>query len=982
MRKTYDYQIKVAEARLPLLIGMTALSVVTVGLILIFLFRSLNLRKLNEAEQKTREADERAQIMLEQTPLVVMLWDKDTNILDCNQEALRVTGLSSKKEYMERLFELTPDLPDGTKSSEAAQKAITLCLETGSVRIPWALHHAVTGELIPFDVTVARVKYKGKDVAISYAQDVRERNAAIEKIREADDRARAMIEQAPLVVMLWDKDANILDCNQEALGILGLSSKQEYIDRFFEIAPDQLNGMPSKEAAKMLLSKTLETGFERVEWVLNHPETGEAIPFESIIVRVKYKDKYILMSYGQDMRERNAAMAKMREADERTQLIFDSAPLASCMFDKDLNPLDCNQEMVKMCGLQDKESFLKRHTEFVPEYQPDGSLSSEATARNIQIAFEKGYNQFEFTHRKDSGELFPVKSTLLPVRYRGEDMIAAYFIDLTGQKEAERLTKEVMEKTATISAIFNSTSDMIFCKDINLFYTDCNRAMENYFNIRSSEIAGKHEANALNIPSDIAEHLIALDKKVLSERQEVTTEEMVKSFDGRMLCFEMVRSPLIQEGEITGLVGMARDITKRKAMEEDVKKAYAEAMSAYATAESALEAKNLFVANMNHEMRTPMNVIVGLTDLLLDEEKISGSVKETLYKINTAGNTLMGLIRDILDISKVDAGKMELTPVQYDVASFLNDIITLNIIRIEEKPITFKLDIQENLPRTLHGDDLRVKQILNNLLSNAFKYTKAGTVSLSINCQKDGDVVWTNFRITDTGIGIRKEDMSKLFTNYHQVDAKANRRIEGTGLGLSITKRLVELMNGEIMMDSEYGKGTTFHVRIKQDFVTEETIDKKTLESLRTFHYSDDKKRAQKKFERADLSYARVLVVDDFPTNLDVASGMLRKYKMKVDCVSSGQESIDVIALGKPVYDAIFMDHMMPEMDGIEAVKLIRALDTDYAKNIPIIALTANAVSDSEKMFLDNGFNAFLPKPFNAMSLDAVVQQWVKKSEQ
>jgi CheY-like chemotaxis protein len=288
------------------------------------------------------------------------------------------------------------------------------------------------------------------------------------------------------------------------------------------------------------------------------------------------------------------------------------------------------------------------------------------------------------------------------------------------------------------------------------------------------------------------------------------------------------------------------------------------------------------------------------------------------------------------------------------------------------------LDISEKLPRTLYGDDLRVKQILNNLLSNAFKYTKTGTVTLSVDCERDGNTVLTSFRVTDTGIGIRKEDMGRLFNDYHQVDAKANRAIEGTGLGLSITKKFVELMDGEITVESEYGKGTMFKVRIRQEFVTDDPIGKETVESLRSFRYSDEKNQEQKKLTRSDLSYARVLVVDDFPTNLDVAAGMLRKYKMEVDCVTNGQESIDLIAAGDPVYDAIFMDHMMPGMDGVEAVKAIRALDDEYARNIPIIALTANAVAESEKMFLDNGFNAFLPKPFNVMSLDAVVQRWIR----
>jgi CheY-like chemotaxis protein len=317
-------------------------------------------------------------------------------------------------------------------------------------------------------------------------------------------------------------------------------------------------------------------------------------------------------------------------------------------------------------------------------------------------------------------------------------------------------------------------------------------------------------------------------------------------------------------------------------------------------------------------------------------------------------------------------------PVQYDVASMLNDIITLNMIRIEDKPVTFNLEISENLPCTLFGDDLRVKQILNNLLSNAFKYTKTGTVKLRVDCKRDGNTVWTSFCITDTGIGIRKEDIGKLFNDYHQVDAKANRAIEGTGLGLSITKKFVELMDGEIAVESEYGRGTMFKVRIRQEFVTDDPIGKETVESLRSFRYSDEKKQAQKKLVRADLSYARVLVVDDFPTNLDVAEGMLRKYKMQVDCILNGQESIDLISAGEPVYDAIFMDHMMPEMDGVEVVRAIRALGTEYAQNIPIIALTANAVAESEKMFLENGFDAFLPKPFNVMRLDSVIQLWVR----
>jgi signal transduction histidine kinase len=425
------------------------------------------------------------------------------------------------------------------------------------------------------------------------------------------------------------------------------------------------------------------------------------------------------------------------------------------------------------------------------------------------------------------------------------------------------------------------------------------------------------------------------------------------------------------EGKRLGILVAEKTATLTEALEQ--RKAAEEA------ARTASEAKSRFIANMSHEMRTPMNVIVGLTDLMLEEDAVSTKAKEALKKINIAGTTLMGLISDVLDISKIEAGKLDLVPVAYDLPSLFNDIVTLNMIRIEGKPIVFNLNINKNLPCTLFGDDLRVKQILNNLLSNAFKYTKEGTVTLNTDYRHEGSNVWISFSVSDTGIGIRAEDLPRLFSDYNQVDTGANREIEGTGLGLSITKKFVELMDGEITVESEYGKGTTFHVLIRQGFVTSTPIGTETAENLRNFCYADTKKLVQERLIRSDLSYARVLVVDDFPTNLDVAAGMLRKYKMQVDCVTRGQDAVDLIAAGTPVYTAVFMDHMMPGMDGMESTAAIRAVDTEYAKTIPIIALTANAVAGNEQMFLDNGFNAFLSKPLNVMTLDSVIHRWIKK---
>jgi CheY-like chemotaxis protein/anti-sigma regulatory factor (Ser/Thr protein kinase) len=360
---------------------------------------------------------------------------------------------------------------------------------------------------------------------------------------------------------------------------------------------------------------------------------------------------------------------------------------------------------------------------------------------------------------------------------------------------------------------------------------------------------------------------------------------------------------------------------------------------------------------------------------------MSAHVRENLVKIGNAGTTLLSIVNDILDFSKIESGKLVLAPVEYYVSSMLNDIITLAVTRLGEKPITFRLDINDDLPNKLYGDDLRVKQILTNLLTNAVKYTREGSIELSVRCMREGGTVWLDAAVSDTGMGIPKDDIKSLFLDYSQVAAKANRNIEGPGLGLPITKRLVEMMGGEINVESEYGKGSTFRFRIKQGFVNDMPLGAEISEKLRTFSYSDDKRIATRKLVRVNLSYAKVLVVDDMQTNLDVSSGILRKYQMQVDCLTNGPAAIDRIREETPVYNAIFMDHMMPGMDGIETAERIRALGTEYAKKVPIIALTANAISGTDKMFYAHGFQGFITKPIDVMEMDTVLRQWVYDSK-
>jgi signal transduction histidine kinase/DNA-binding NarL/FixJ family response regulator len=649
------------------------------------------------------------------------------------------------------------------------------------------------------------------------------------------------------------------------------------------------------------------------------------------------------------------------EADERTRAMLDATPLGASLWSEAIEALDCNEATLNMFGLTSVEEFRQDILKLMPSTQPGGESSGEAFFGLIRQAFQSGYEEREWLAQRYCGEPIPCDLTFVRVEWGGQYGVVCFARDLRALRASQAAMREADERT---HVMLDAMPLACSFWDENLNVIDCNQGCVVLFGLSSKEeyLRRFHELSPEFQPdgSNSRETALKYNRRVYETGERQRFEWVHWNPDTKRRFLTEVTQVRVRWKDDYRVINYVHDMSEIE--ESEARRHEAEAHSRELevqtrAAKVASEAKSSFLATMSHEIRTPMNAIIGMIELLridnLDEHQ-----KDFIVDIRKMSQALLHIINGILDFSKIEAGKLELTPVHFNLPELYDNICSISRFMAESKDLRFSCGFAPDVPQVLYGDDVRLRQVITNLLNNAIKYTRQGGVDFRVTrVRKEGED-FLAFTVADTGIGIRRENFEKLFHAFEQFDSAANRDQVGTGLGLAITRSLVAMMHGHIELKSEYGKGSTFTIVLPLTPGDPREI-----------------KAAAPKIQPFVANTARVLVVDDNQINLKVALAYLERYGVTADKASSGREALEKVR--QTDYDLVFMDQMMPEMDGLETTRRIRALEGERYRKLPIVALSANAVRGANRIFLEAGMNDFISKPIDTHELSRVLVKWL-----
>ena len=926
---------------------------------------TVDLRPVKEAMRREQELMERWTLINEATPIGVNFWDEELNYLDGNEMGYKMFGFTSTDEFGEKWRTTAPKLqPDGTPSLEKMANAFKATIEEGTHRCEW-MHYTSDGSPLPLDINFARVKEKDGYMIVCFLQDLRQLRDADKKIREAEETNTAFLEAAPFAINVVDENFAPVDCNQQTLEIFGFSSKEDYWNNIIKLHPEfQPCGTRSAEKLTGYMQTVMKMGSARFEW-MHLTLSGDELPMEIVMVRLERHGKHIIVTYSADLRPVKAAMEveRSREMSERIQLLFDYAPVAIGVYNEDLTFVNCNSEVMRLYGFNSKEECLrefdKRRLEFAPSVQPCGTKSDEMMQRAFeQAALDERVKLEWMILTTDSIEI-PTEVTVLRLDYHDSAIFVTYISDLREARAAEERMRLIIDNMPLVTNIIGRDSIVTDCNEEGprLFgFPDKQEYMKRFFELQPEFQPGGQSSR---------EKALEMNDIALRTGQN-RFEWMHKHINGEPIPCEVTLIRVSQQGEsrLLSFVRDLREFNERKRAE---------------IAEESNRAKSRFLARMSHEIRTPITAVAGISEIQLQNPELTPEIEESFAKINDSSSMLLGIVNDILDLSKIEAGKMSLLNEEYEVASLINDVIQPYFVYLGYKDMTFHLHVDENLPRFLIGDALRIKQIVNNILSNSFKYTDSGSVNMNVQRQENPSKKgFANLVISikDTGFGMSPEQVSVLFKEEYVRFHEKETYVTGTGLGMTIVHSLAQMMNAHIEVESEVGVGTNVVISIPQGTTAPDVIGKDVADSLERFEMSMSSAGKKFSFVPESMPYGNVLVVDDVDANLYVARGLLAFYDLKVDTCDNGYKAIEKVQQGK-VYDIVFMDHMMPGINGIETMSEMRGMG--YSE--PIVALTANALIGQAEAFIKNGFDGFISKPIKTAHLNAILIKHIRDKQ-
>ncbi len=793
--------------------------------------------ELHETHTSMQLAKERMQLMLDTMPLAAQIWSTDGQLLDSSLEAARLFEFDTIEELLSNFSSsINPSTqPDGRDSAEVMQGVFLETLEKGTSHVEW-LHINKSGENVPLDITTALSALHGEIVILVFLKDMREHYANLEKLREADEYTRLMLDSSPLGALIWDKDFNLMYCNKALAVSFGLQEAKEFVTHFLELIPEyQPDGQISLHVMQNALMQTLADGAAELSW-MGKSITGEEVSCHVRTSRTKYQGEYIVTAYVEDLRESEAQKKKLEIAEQRTAAILDGVPLGISLLKSDFTIVDCNDVAVELTGHDSRQAYMDDFAHVLAPIQPDGRDAATLIYDVLTKTQKEGKAHCELMGMDVHKNEFPLEVNTVSAHLEHEDLYIVYARDL---RETKRMLKE---------------------------------------------IENSREA-----------------------------------------------------------------------------------------AEKSAQAKSEFLANMSHEIRTPMNGILGLLHLL-SNTTLSAHQQDYLQKALFSTNELLRIINDILDFSKIEAGKLEMEYVPFTLHDICSELQSLLGHNLHKKGLACELEEGKHATTAIIGDPLRLKQVLLNLLGNAIKFTSAGSVSLIIEStlhslpsqtQEQQQELQCKFIVKDTGIGLSQEQIAGLFTAFSQADSSVTRKYGGTGLGLAISKRFVEMMQGNIWVESTLGQGSSFIF----------TAVFSIAEAQEHTH------PLQQPTQHAELAQhdEHLLLVEDNHINQLIAEELLKSGGYTLDIANNGQEAIDMLIdkVDSKPYDAVLMDIQMPVLDGLTATQKIRQ-DARFAQ-LPIIAMSAHAMSGDKEKSLQHGMNDHITKPISPQILFTTLDYWLNK---